>query len=195
MNLRLAAFISYIFNPLLVLVLLPFVLVLESTGDISVSLFWTGYTFIYLWAIVVFVLYGIRKKFFTDIDVSRRTQRPLFFYFLLFIATTYLIGLSLLHAPRILFIVTISLIFGILIVSAINMKIKASLHVATIAALLLGLSIGYGGYYLLLLFLVPIVGWSRVKLKRHTVSETVVGGIVGSLLLLGIYGFFEAFLK
>lgn len=194
MSLKLAAFISYIFNPLLILVFLPFVLVYKSTNDTQTSLFWAGYTFMFLWAIGVFVLYGVKKRFFSDIDVSTRSQRPILFYFLLFIAGVYLLGLFLIHGPRILFIVTISLIFGILIVSAINTKIKASLHVATIAALLLGLAIGYGGYYLSLLFLVPIVAWARVKIKRHTVSETVVGGVVGSLLLLGIYGFFRAFL-
>ncbi|HVF69265.1 MAG TPA: hypothetical protein VNA13_01735 [Xanthomonadales bacterium] len=195
MNLKLAAFISYVFNPLLILVLLPFVLVYEATGDTQVSIFWTAYTFIFLLLIAAFVLFGVRRKFFTNIDVSNRQQRPLLFYFLLFIALLYLGGLYLLHAPRILFIVTVSMIFGIGIVSGINTKIKASLHVATVAALILGLTIGYGGYYLLLLLLVPLVGWSRVKLKRHTVSETVVGGIVGSILLLAIYTVFEAFLK
>ena len=195
MNLRLAAFISYVFNPLLILVLLPFILVYESTRDLQISLFWTGYTFIFLWAIVVFILYGVKKKIFTNIDVSNRHQRPILFIFLLSIAVLYLAGLFIMRAPRILFIVTVSLILGIMLVSIINTKIKASLHVATVAALILGLVIGYGGYYFLLLFFVPLVGWSRVKLNRHTVSETVTGGVVGSLLLLGIYTVFEAFLK
>ncbi len=192
MRSALAQFISYALNPLIILIVLPFILVYKSTGDFIVSVLWTGYTVFFLLSIVVFILWGVHKKVFSNMDVSRREQRPLLFYFLLLICALYLLGLFSLSAPRILFIVTINILIGILIVSAINMKIKASIHVATISAFILGIALGYGGPFLLLLILVPVMGWSRVKLRRHTISETVVGGIVGSLLLLGIYGFYQA---
>lgn len=190
-----ARFISFVFNPLIILILLPFFLVYKSTSEISSALVWTGYTGIFLSAIAVFIFLGVRRKVFSDWDVSVRAQRPLLFTFFIILGILYLLGLFLFQAPRILFIVTVSMLFGVLIVSAINMRIKASIHVATVAALILGAVLGFGGYYSFLLIFVPLVGWSRVKIKRHTVSETIVGGIVGSLLLLGIYGFFQAFLR
>lgn len=99
------------------------------------------------------------------------------------------------HAPRVLFVMAVSLMFGVLVARIVNVRIKASLHVATVAALIIGVVLGFGGSYVFLLPIIPLVGWSRVKLRRHTISETVTGGVVGSLLLLFIYGFYEIFLK
>ncbi len=195
MKIKVAQLMSAIFNPLLILVFLPFFLVYKSTNNINAAFSWTGYTFMFLFAIAIFVLWAVRKKIFTNADVSVRSQRPLLFTVSLIIGLVYLLGLIVFHAPRILFVMNISMMIGILVVSAVNIKIKASIHVATVSALILGLALGFGGYYLLLLLFVPIMGWARVKLKRHTVSETVVGGVVGSLLLLGIYAFYEIFLN
>lgn len=195
MNFSLARFVSFVFNPLIILTFLPFFLVYKSTNNLNTALLWSVYTCVFLSVIAVFIFLGVRRKIFSDWDVSVRSQRPMLFSFFLILGSIYLLGLFLFHAPRILFIVTISMLIGVLIVSAINRRIKASLHVAIVSALILGVVLGLGGYYIFLLLLVPLVGWSRVKMKRHTLSETMVGGIVGSLLLLGIYGFFEAFIQ
>ncbi len=189
MNLLFASFISLVFNPFVILVFLPFFLVYKSSGSIGISLFWTTYSLIFLMTIAQIVLYYVRKNVFTDLDVSTRAQRPLLFRILVIFGVLYISGLYLLHAPRVLYVMVVSLLFGVSVVSIINMRIKASLHVATLSALILGLVLGYGIYYAFFLLLIPLVGWSRVKLKRHTVSEVVVGGVVGSLLLLIIYGF------
>jgi len=189
MSFSFARFISFIFNPFIILVFLPFFLVYKSSSSINVAISWTAYSFIFLFAIANVVLYYVRKNVFTDVDVSMRAQRPLLFKILVVFGVLYVTGLYLLHAPRVLFVMVFSLLFGVFFVSIINIRIKASLHVATMTALLLGLVLGYGINYAILLLLIPLVGWSRVKLKRHTVSETVVGGVVGGLLLLIIYTF------
>jgi len=194
MTLKIARFISIIFNPILILVFLPFFLVIKSTNNFNQALFWTEFTSVFFIAIAVFIFFAVRKKIFSDWDVSKREQRPLLFSAFLILGFIYLISLFIFHAPRILFIVTISVICGVIIVGVINKKIKASLHVATASALVLGLILAYKAYYFLLL-LIPIVAWSRVTIKRHTLYETIIGGIVGSLLLLAIYGVFELVLQ
>ncbi|HSW47966.1 MAG TPA: phosphatase PAP2 family protein [Candidatus Saccharimonadales bacterium] len=195
MKLSLARFVSLLFNPFVILVFLPFFLVYKSTGNPSESLGWTAYSFMFLLIVASIVVYYVRKKVFSDLDVSVRKQRPLLFKILLIAGLIYILGLYSFNAPGVLYVMVYSLLFGILVASVINVRIKASLHVATVSALILGFVLGYGGRYVWLLLLIPLVGWSRVKLKRHTVSETVVGGVVGSLLLLFIYAFFEVFLK
>jgi membrane-associated phospholipid phosphatase len=194
-KIRLASFISTLFNPILILVFLPYFLVYKSSGNIKVALSWTAFSFIFLLALAQIVLYLVRKGVFTNLDVSVRQQRPLLFNIAMLTGIVYIIGLYVLHAPRVLYIMVISVLFGVLVARVVNVRIKASLHVATTAALILGVVLGYGVGYIFLLPLVPLVGWSRVKLKRHTVAETVTGGVVGSLLLLFIYGFYDLFLK
>lgn len=183
----LARAISFISNPIFIFMALPFFLVYKTTRDTVAAWIWTIYTLVFLTIFVLFVLVGVKKKFFSDIDVSNRKQRPILYFTGALLSMLYLFILFILQGPLILFITTFGIMLGILIASLINIKVKASVHVAAISGLITSLSIIYKGNYLLLLLLIPVIGWSRVKIKRHTVTEVFVGGILGSLLSLIMY--------
>lgn len=189
----LARFISYLFNPILLLLFVPFFLLLRQDSNITHALYWTGYTLIFLLGITAFLAYGVRKKIFTDMDVSKRTQRPLLFLIAMVLGMIYLLGLFLLHGPQVLIIITIGIMLGIVVISIINLRIKASIHVASMSALIFALAVTYGKYYLLTLLMIPLIAWARVKIKRHTLPETIVGGILGILLSAGIYALTRVF--
>jgi putative transposase len=142
---------------------------------------------VFISVFVIFVLYGVRNKIFSDIDVSNGKQRPILYFIGALLSVLYLFSLFILQGPMILFITTFGIILGILLAGLINMKVKASMHVAAFSGLISSLSIVYRGYYLLLLFLIPVIAWSRVKIKRHTVPEVIIGGTLGSLLSLIMY--------
>lgn len=182
-----AKFISFILNPILVLLFVPFALIYSNTGDLYIASMWTFYTAFFLLAITVFILYCVQRKIFTDMDVSKKEQRPLLFLVSIISALLYLSGLFLFHGPFILFVIAFGIIFGIFVASIINTKIKASIHVATVSALIFAVAMTYDGYYRLLLLLIPLVAWARVRIKRHTRSETIVGGALGIILALLIY--------
>jgi len=187
MNLLFARFISFLLNPLVVLIFAPFFIIYRSTNDLYSATVWTVYSFVFLVAIGIFMIYAVRKKIFSDLDVSKREQRPLLFIVCISAAIFYIAGLFLFHAPNILVLTSFGMIIGIIIASIINTQIKASLHVATLSALIFSAAIVYNGLYLLLLLLIPLVGWARVVTKRHSLQETIIGGILGSLLSLGMY--------
>ncbi|HSX09129.1 MAG TPA: phosphatase PAP2 family protein [Candidatus Saccharimonadales bacterium] len=189
MKIAIAQIISFLFNPILLLVFVPLLLVYKSTGNIVSAFIWTVYTMIFLLALVFFIIYGVHKKIFTDMDVSKRTQRPLLFIVCLVMGLLYLWGLYFLNGPKILMVIVIGLMISVLLASLINLKIKASIHVATVSALLFALAIVYQGYYYIALLLIPTVAWSRLTIKRHTLPETIVGGCFGILLSLGVYLF------
>ncbi len=187
MNSTLARFISFIFNPLLLLIFVPFFLLLKTGYTLTTAFLWTGYTFLFLLAMAAFIAYGVKKKIFTDMDVSKRSQRPLLFFVSIILGIIYFIGLIVLQGPQILYVLEVGVMLGTILVSIINIRLKASIHVATMAALIFALAIVYNGYYLLAIFLIPLVAWARLKIHRHTLPETVVGGLVGILLSLCIY--------
>jgi len=182
-----AQVISFLFNPVMLLVFLPLLLVYKTTGDVVVALAWTGYTMIFLLAMTFFIIYGVHKRFFTDLDVSKRTQRPLLFIVCFVMGIVYLLGLMFLNGPKILMVVVIGLLLSVFFASLINTRLKMSIHVATVSGLLFALAIIYQGYYYLTLLLIPAVAWSRLEIKRHTLPETIVGGCFGILLSLGMY--------
>jgi len=187
MKVTVAKLISFIFNPLVVIVFAPYVLVARTTHDMESAMYWSLYTLIFLMILATFAIIAVKKKVFTDLDVSKREQRPLIFFVGLLLATIYMISLFLLHAPYILYVLVIGVILGVCFVSIINTKIKASVHMATITALILPVAVSFGQYYLMLLFLIPLVAWARLTTKRHTLSEVFVGATMGGLLSMSIY--------
>lgn len=76
---------------------------------------------------------------------------------------------------------------GILAGSIVNTRIKASVHVAAVSALITGLALVYQGYYWLLYILIPVICWARVKIERHTVPEVIAGSFIGSILAVIMY--------
>jgi membrane-associated phospholipid phosphatase len=193
MRLPLAHLISFILNPLFILIFLPLFLVYKSTNNIYQALSWTVYTLLFLMATGLFVSYGVWKGFFTDLDASRREQRPILYLFAVCLGIVYIIGLFIFQAPIILKIMAIGMLVGIIIASIVNTKIKASIHTATLSGLILGLVLGYGGYFILLFLMIPLMGQSRISLNKHTFREIVAGWILGSLISLFIYAFIKVF--
>lgn len=193
MTSSLARFLSFIFNPLILLLTVPFLLLLRLDYSLNYALTWTAYTLFFLLALTLFIREGVKKGVFTNMDVSKREQRPLLFKVSILLAVLYLGGIYYLNGPQILMIITIGVMIGVVLLSIINTRLKASMHVATISALIFVAAVIFSGYYLLLLFLIPLVAWARLKINRHTLPETVVGGLLGVLLSLCIYALVKTF--
>ncbi len=122
------------------------------------------------------------KKMHTDIDITDRTKRtlPLFFA-----VCSYLIGFFVLlsmGAPALT--TTLMLIYSsnTLIILFINLSWKISIHTMGVAGPTVALTYLFGFPGLLFGLLIPLVMWSRVKLKKHTISQVLAGGIAGLIL-------------
>jgi membrane-associated phospholipid phosphatase len=122
------------------------------------------------------------RKMHTDMDITDRTKRTL----PLFLAVcSYVIGflvLLSLGAPSL----TTALMFiyssNTLIILFINLSWKISIHTMGIAGPTVALTYLFGFSGLLFGLLIPLVMWSRVKLKKHTISQVVAGGLTGIIL-------------
>ena len=179
--------ISIIFNPVIVILPVPYLLVLKTTQDHNLALAWSIISYAFIGLVVLFVLTGVYFKIFTDFDVSNRRQRTLAYIFSLIVAFLYLLTLFLFNGPAVLSVAASGLIIGLIVLGEINRKIKASVHVATVSAIITAASIAYGGFAYFLLLLIPLIAWSRVKINRHTPKEALVGGILGIIFTIIIY--------
>ncbi|KKT34555.1 MAG: hypothetical protein UW22_C0071G0001 [Candidatus Gottesmanbacteria bacterium GW2011_GWB1_44_11c] len=69
----------------------------------------------------------------------------------------------------------------------ITLKFKISGHMWT-ATLLICMFVYWYGWIMVPLFLmIPLIAWSRLMLKRHTVGE-VIGGVVYSIMVFFLAG-------
>lgn len=191
----LAHVISFLFNPVILLLPIPYFLVVRETGDPIYAFKWTLFSFFFIVVIGIFMALAVSKGYFTDFDVSKKEQRPLLFLFIGLISVVYFISLLFLNGPVVLFIVLAGVLCSVLIFSFLNTRIKASIHLATVSALIFSLSLLYSDEFLLLLFLIPLVAWSRVQIKRHTLRETIVGAATGITVTFLFYIVFKVILK
>lgn len=183
----LARIISYISNPLIIMLPTPFLLVDKVSNNDIYALKWTIFSYVFIGMVVLFVAIEVLFGIFSNFDISKKEQRPLFFSFVGLITFFYLLALLLLNGPKILFVAVFATMAGLLAMTIVNKWIKASVHVAAISAFIFSIGIIYGGLYLFGLLIVPLIAWSRVKTKKHTAIEAAVGGVVGILVTMIVY--------
>lgn len=182
-----AQLISIIFHPAVLSVITPALLIIFIPRDVPYSLYWIFYPLFFVIVVSLFTLYGIKKKLFSDFDVTKRKERGPFYAFVIILTVIYVSILLLLNGPKSLVILGIGVLIGAIILEIINRKLKASVHVAAVAAFMCTLALLFGGLFLLLPILIPIVAWSRIHMNRHTLSEAVIGGIIGTSITLILF--------
>lgn len=179
--------ISFFLGPIFTLFPIFFISVAKFSHDYSHALKWTMFSYVFVLIVVVFVIIGVMLGFFTNFDVSKKEQRPLLFSFSAFIMFCYLISLLIFNGPKILFVVLFAIALGLAVIVIINKRIKASIHLATLTSAALFIGIVYKEYFFLFFTLIPLLAWARVKTKKHSPMETVIGSILGIVITLIVY--------
>jgi membrane-associated phospholipid phosphatase len=127
-----------------------------------------------------YVLFMRQRSRVGDFWISARAERLTPAVFLLAAFVALLAALVLLDAPQDLTLLTLSMGLASTAVAGITLLWKASAHctVAGHAAAAGFLLLAPSG--LLFLLVLPLVVWSRVTLKAHTLSQTLAGTAVGA---------------
>ena len=124
----------------------------------------------------------------TDFHLPRRAERLRPLLMTLFVALLAWWWLWVAAAPQLLQL--LARVNGVqaALFLAITLRWKISLHTAAAAMLaMLGLAL-LGNSAVLLVITVPLIAWSRVRLHRHTLAQTLAGaGLGASLLLIALY--------
>lgn len=178
----LAEFISLVLGPLTFLVLMPAVIVYRQTGNLSYAFEWELFSlFFILIGVALFFIYRGRGVF-SDFDLSKKPERQKFYHLVLVLSFVYFISTALIkgfffHLTAII----LSVFLIILAFDVVNNFLKASIHLGVVCAFVFSMGIFYGLNTFLLLFpLIPLMAWSRFKLKKHTLMELLVGGLIGT---------------
>jgi membrane-associated phospholipid phosphatase len=140
---------------------------------------------------LVYILICVRLGKLSDIDVSRRSQRAGPFLFGIISVMIGWLVLALTNGPRNLQTVLIIAAFSGIIIMVITFWWKISMHASSLGGAATMLTVLYGAVMLPLFVLLVLVSWSRVALRRHTVTQVIAGslaGIVLSLVILKLRG-------
>ena len=127
-----------------------------------------------------YVLLMRRRRRVGDFWISARAERLVPALVLLTTFVALLVALSLLDAPRDLFLLTLSMGLASAAVAAITLLWKASAHCAVAGhAAAAGLLL-LGPLGLIFLLALPTIVWSRLTLTAHTLPQTLAGTAVGA---------------
>ncbi|WP_194973978.1 hypothetical protein [Aquiflexum lacus] len=122
-----------------------------------------------------------KKGTYTNFDVSDQQQRKGFYPFAITLFIVLLLVFWFFDFP--IEVISKSLVFFamVLLMALINLRLKASMHAGIAFYIAVSVfSIGlWSGFLLLVLAL--LISWSRLRLKRHSELELIVGGFIGSV--------------
>lgn len=152
-------------------------------------LFGTVVPYLYIWFLC-------KKKEINDMHISEKEDRikPLVVACISYIM--FFIILYVLEGPLFL-----KSIFAVIIVSTIILTIityfwKICLHASGITFMVITFNILFGKWMLLMIPLIPLIGWARVRIKKHTVGQVILGAGITAIITFLIYynyGFINLF--
>ena len=187
---KLARFISTLFVPpsFTIIVFTIFAFVLESDPIKIVVTILVAFLFGFTAQIVLFVIFRRRGKI-VDLDASVKEERTIPF---LISVGFYLVGLVILIIFKI-HIISIAFWFcyisNTLVTIFINKHWKISAHAMGAAGPLAAVTYVFGPVALIFTLLVLIIGWSRIQLKVHNLSQVTAG-----ILLAFVSTYLQVFL-
>lgn len=193
MSILLARLLSLFTDPLVLAFPVPFLATYKETHDGFYALKWLLFSSFFWLMVPTFVIWGRKKGLFTDVEITKREERPLFYLFLGAVFALYFFAIILLHGPKMLLILLTGAAIGLFLFAVVNTWLKASLHVFTICVAALALSLFNAEIGVAAFSIVPLIIWSRIKTKHHTLPETVVGAILGSVVTLILFTIYKHF--
>lgn len=185
---KFALYISRVLNPVFVLGVVIVLVSFEASGSgtwivlcVLIALFFTVFA---PWLVVLYLRrWGEISELF--IPERRDRLRPLFFYF----ASSWVgVGvLYLIHSPPALYALMVCVAVLGTVALLITMQWKISLHAMGLWAACGVVIALYGSWWAV----VPagLVSWARFVLQAHSVSQILVGSVVGAGVAFLIFGY------
>ena len=192
LHVRMARHVSNILSP--ASISLPFI-VLVALYRASDKLTALLYALITLFFVSVgplaYIVIGVHLGKLSDIDISHRSERARPFLFGISSTLVGLLVLLLIQGPKNLQTALIITIVSAIILLITTLWWKISIHASSLGGVATMLTALYGAAMLPCFFLLILVSWSRVVLRRHTILQVIAGSLVSivlSLLILRIRG-------
>jgi membrane-associated phospholipid phosphatase len=188
-----ARLISNILNPFVVAIVTLVLLAFQATAAASDAIIWVVISIaVSVLPVVVVVIVLIRMKKLDGFFSNPREQRNSIY---LLASALGVIDCALywyLPAPRLLSVLFTTGVVAVIVFMVINYYWKISLHTAFITGAVITMVIIFDWKALFSVAFIPLVAWSRIVLKQHTISQVVVGGLLPVVIVTGIFWSFGA---
>jgi membrane-associated phospholipid phosphatase len=134
-----------------------------------------------------FILFLYKNRKLNDLHIPKRRERLLP---LLIVNISIFAGLPFLlmtDPSKMMKTVYTIYMIGIPVVTLITLFWKISFHSSFITMFSIVFLIIFGAWAVFTILLIPLVGWARIKLKRHSPVQVFCGGILTGIIALSVF--------
>ncbi|MBM3701283.1 MAG: hypothetical protein FJW68_10300 [Actinobacteria bacterium] len=133
------------------------------------------------------ILFLYKAKKISDLQIARRKERlfPLLIINICVVAGFF--ALLYLQPQRLMMSVYSIYLIGLPIISLITLFWKISFHATYITLFSMVFMIVFGKWAVITIPLIPLVGWSRIKLRKHTLPQVIAGISVIGIISLSVF--------
>jgi membrane-associated phospholipid phosphatase len=182
----LARWVSHVFSPP-TLTLLGIILITAAIGTANAWFWSTVYIFIAVLLPVIYVVREVRRSAVTDFHIKLREQRirPM----LVMLALSLLGWLILLagNAPYALVLFAGIGVIQVAFLLTVTIWWKISGHSMAASGFAVLVFVALGLHTAPVLLLIPLVAWARIRRKRHTLTQTMLGSLAGIAYILAFF--------
>lgn len=131
----------------------------------------------------LYIMYLVRKGTVTDFHLNVRKERTKPFLIMTANTAVVFLVMLLLGAPKLILIVIATAVLQLFFMLLITLRWKISGHCTAVAGLIVLALALFGEDLLPFTLLIPLVAWSRIRLKRHTLAQTIAGSFMGAFIV------------
>ena len=181
---RLAQVVTEVLSPAVIVVLLPFAVAWNATGHaVLPTIAWSVVVAVFYSVLpMVFIVRGARRGKWDGHWVRERERRFLPLMMCLVSALAGLVILLVWHAPRDVVALAWSMVTVLIACVVITKWWKVSLHATVAGGAAATVILIYGWMMAVLVPLVALVAWARVRVRDHTAAQVVVGALLGPVV-------------
>jgi membrane-associated phospholipid phosphatase len=180
-----ARWISHVISPHIVGVVITSVMALQYSPDPLKALLWlAGLIPLLVLPPLGYLMMLVRRGRLADIYMPERETRlrPLTLMMVWLLVCWALIRYW--QAPEVVELCVLMATVMVGVLSLVTLFWKISFHGATITAAATATVLVAGSSAWPVMLLVPLVGWARIRLERHTPRQVIFGSLLGALIAL-----------
>jgi len=184
---RLARWISVLFDSSILS--LPIFLALGYVSARTLGLLWAILTLLIVTGIpLAYLLIGRKHGWVSDMELSRREERPRFILISLSSDVLALLVLRLLGDPHLLTVIVLTYFCLAIVMFSISSFWKISMHMAGVGGFSTALVFVFGVPVLWVFLSLPLVAWARLHRRKHTILQLIAGALAGALVTVLVFG-------
>lgn len=177
---HLARWISIIFDSSFLS--LPIFLALGYVSAGTSGLLWAALMFVIVTGIpLAYLLIGRKRGWVSDMELSRREERPRFILVSLSSDVLALVVLWLGNGPHLLRLIILTYFCLAIVMFTISSFWKISMHMAGVGGFATALVFVFGVPALWAILSLPLVAWARLHRRKHDIPQLIAGALAGAL--------------